>query len=97
MTISLVVRAVARPASAQQLMAALKEVAEASVKEEPGCLQFDILTDQEDPLKLMLYEVYADEAATKAHQQTPHFQKFLAHGVPLFESHDLKPFQRAAP
>ena len=97
MAISLVISAVARDGQREALLAALDKMAKASVGEEPGCLQFDVLTDQAEPNKIMLYEVYADEAASQAHQETPHFKEFLAHDVPLFETHSLKPFRRAAP
>lgn len=34
---------------------------------EPGTLVFDILVPQDDAASVMLYEVYADEAAFQAH------------------------------
>lgn len=34
---------------------------------EPGTLQFEVLVPSEDPAKLMLYELYADDAACSAH------------------------------
>lgn len=40
---------------------------------EPGNLRFDVLRANDDPLKFFLYEVYLDEAAFKAHQQTAHY------------------------
>jgi len=33
----------------------------------------------------MLYEIYDDERAFEAHQQTPHFKRYLAEAVPLLE------------
>lgn len=97
MTVSIVVTAEVKPENFEALMHAMKTVARASLGNEPGCLQFDILTDQVEPSKLMLYEVYADEAASLAHQQTPHFQAFIEAGVPLFAAHSMKAFGRAAP
>ena len=40
---------------------------------EPGCERFDVLRDHADPTCCYLYEVYADEAAFIAHQQTAHY------------------------
>jgi autoinducer 2-degrading protein len=40
---------------------------------EPGNLRFDFLQDGEDPLKFVLYEVFADEQATVAHKATTHY------------------------
>jgi autoinducer 2-degrading protein len=52
-------------------------------RKEPGCRQFDVLADPKDRTRVMLYEVYADEKAFEAHQQTPHFKKYFAEAVPL--------------
>ncbi len=55
-----------------------------SEKDEPGCLRFDVLRDNEDPLKFYFYEVYKDEAAQAAHRQAPHFSQwaqFTEHGL----------------
>jgi len=45
----------------------------------------------------MLYEVYADEKAFDAHQQTPHFKKYIAEAVPLLVSRRRHVWNRAAP
>lgn len=47
-----------------------------STRSEPGCLRFDVYSDRTDPNKFVLFEVYRDEAAFKAHTQTPHFAAF---------------------
>ncbi|HVO68153.1 MAG TPA: antibiotic biosynthesis monooxygenase [Syntrophales bacterium] len=43
---------------------------------EPGCMRFDILRDNDDPLKFYFYEVYKDKEAQMAHRKTPHFAKW---------------------
>jgi len=43
-----------------------------SVKE-PGNLRFDLLQDDEDPAKFVLYEAYESEEAAKAHKDTQHY------------------------
>jgi (4S)-4-hydroxy-5-phosphonooxypentane-2,3-dione isomerase len=45
---------------------------EASVKE-PLNLRFDVLQDNDDPCRFMLYEAYENEAAAAAHKKTPHY------------------------
>ena len=50
--------------------------AQGSVQNEPGCLRFDVIQDSADPNRIWLYEVYVDQAAFKAHLQTPHFIKW---------------------
>ena len=52
---------------------AMLDDARGSVKDEPGCLRFDVIQDGGDPNTIWLYEVYKDEAAFEAHLQTPHF------------------------
>jgi len=64
---------------------------------EPGCRQFDILVDPDDPTKVMLYEIYADEAAFETHQQTPHFKHYLANALQYLESRERTFLRRAAP
>ena len=48
-----------------------------------------------DKTKVMLYEVYDDESAFEAHQQTPHFKKYLAEAVPLLASRERAVWKRA--
>ncbi|SFA64699.1 putative quinol monooxygenase [Metapseudomonas otitidis] len=59
--------------SLDAFMEAMRINAAASVRDEPGCLVFDVLRDRSDPDRVWLYEVYTDEAAFEAHMQTPHF------------------------
>lgn len=53
-------------------IAATRQNHEASIKEEGNC-RFDILQHGEDPSRFVLYEAYVDEAAAKAHKDTPHY------------------------
>lgn len=51
--------------------------AEHAVADEPGCLRFDVIQDQDDPSCFRFYEVYRDEAALAAHRQMPHFKRYI--------------------
>ncbi len=42
-------------------------------RREPGNRRFDVLEQKDDATRFVLYEVYEDEAAFAAHQQTPHY------------------------
>ena len=55
------------PDKATDFLAALRENAAASVRDEPGCLRFDVCTDPDDPTRVFLYEIYTDAAAFEAH------------------------------
>ena len=69
----------------------------ADSRKEPGCRQFDVLVDPKDRTKVLLYEVYADEKAFEAHQQTPHFKDYVDHAVPLLASRERHVWKRVAP
>jgi quinol monooxygenase YgiN len=69
----------------------------ADSRKEPGCRQFDVLVDPKDRTRLMLYEVYVDEKAFEAHQQTAHFKKYVAEAVPLLSSRERHNWRRVAP
>ena len=85
-----------KPESAESCLAKTVENATASRKE-PGCKQFDVLVDPKDPTQVMLYEVYVDEKAFDAHQQTAHFKKYVAEAVPMFASRERHAWKRASP
>ena len=40
---------------------------------EPGCLQYDLHTDRNDPDRLVMIERWQDDAALDRHLATPHF------------------------
>jgi autoinducer 2-degrading protein len=60
-----------------EFIAATLENARAS-RLEAGCAGFDVLRSTEDPLRFALYEVYRDEAAFRAHQETDHYLRWRA-------------------
>ncbi len=66
-------------------------------RKEPGCRQFEVLVDPKDRTKVMLFEIYDDEKAFEAHQQTPHFKKYLAEAVPLLAARERMMLKRALP
>ncbi|OKH86898.1 putative quinol monooxygenase [Thalassospira sp. TSL5-1] len=58
---------------------AARDDAEASMTNEKGCQQFDVIVDIETtPIRVMFYEVYDDRAAFDRHLQTPHLAHFRA-------------------
>lgn len=83
--------------SVDRFMAEALKNGKAARETEPGCKQFDVVVDPNDPTKVMLYEVYADEAAFEAHQQTPHFKHYLANALQYLDSRERTFFRRAAP
>ena len=45
---------------------------------EPGCRQFDVCVDRDDPTSILIYEIFDDDAAVAHHNDTPHFHEFRA-------------------
>jgi len=86
-----------KPDCVDKFMAECLRNGKAARESEPGCRQFDIVVDPNDPTKAMLYEVYADEAGFEAHQQTPHFKHYLANALQYLESRERAFYRRAAP
>ena len=57
-------------------LAAIAENAEASVRDEPGCLRFDVMEDHEHPNVFYFYEIYTEAAAFDAHKAALHFAQW---------------------
>ena len=66
------------PAQVEPYRAALSEEIEASVRLEPGVLSLQAVSDRDDPARIIVFEIYADEAAYTAHLEAPHFLKYKA-------------------
>lgn len=65
-----------KPGAMDAFLAAAREDAQASLRDEPGCRRFDVLTPDGGGDKVVLYEIYDDDAAFAAHMETPHFAAF---------------------
>jgi autoinducer 2-degrading protein len=75
---ALVVAVKVKPEMREQFLAAALEDSTCSVRDEPGCVRFDVLQDNSDPNKFFFYEVYRDEAAIEAHRAAPHYARWRA-------------------
>ena len=65
-----------QPAHLPAFIAASLEDARGSVRDEPGCVRFDVVQDTADETRFLFFEVYQDEAAFAHHLTTPHFQRW---------------------
>ena len=66
--------------------------ARASLRDEPGCHQFDVVTDPARPDEVFLYEVYTDRAAFEAHKQTPHYAVFDTEGARMVADKQVRTY-----
>jgi quinol monooxygenase YgiN len=71
--IALVVSLQVRPGHLDEFTAAIRENAQRSFHDEPGCLYFDVTQDLADDHHFLFYELYTDQAAVDAHRAAPHF------------------------
>ena len=73
---SLTVQLQVRPGRRAEFLAGMSANAESSVRDEPGCLRFDVCSVQDDGNRFVLYELYADADAFAAHKASPHFTRW---------------------
>jgi quinol monooxygenase YgiN len=73
----LVVKFTLHPDAADRFMPLIVANAEASLRLEPGCRQFDVTRSREDPNLVLLYEVYDDDAAFDVHRNMDHVKAFF--------------------
>ena len=59
-----------------EAIALSKDLVEASLKE-PGCLEYGLFQNTENPCKLTMVESWEDEAALKRHKETAHVKEIV--------------------
>jgi quinol monooxygenase YgiN len=74
--IALIVTINIKPGFKERFMKSLEGDARGSNNDEPGCLRFDVLQDNDNPNQIHLYEIYRDEAAVAAHRAAPHYTRW---------------------
>jgi autoinducer 2-degrading protein len=67
-----------KPEGRERFLKAIEVDALGSERDEPGCLRFNVLRDQQDPNVYYFFEVYRDEAALEAHRAAPHYAVWRA-------------------
>jgi len=73
---SLMVQMEVRPGRREQFLAGMAANAEASVRDEPGCVRFDVCSVDSDENRFVLYELYTDADAFAAHKAAPDFAQW---------------------
>jgi quinol monooxygenase YgiN len=67
-----------KPEAFEKFYQAALDDSTCSVRDEPGCLQFDVLAPTAGGNKFAFYEVYKSKDAFAAHMEIPHFKRFAA-------------------
>jgi quinol monooxygenase YgiN len=83
-----------RPEAIDAFLEAAIADASASIANESGCRQFDVTRSNEDPNRVLLYEVYDSAAAFDAHLEMPHLQTFRDRIEPLVLSRQARRLTR---
>jgi quinol monooxygenase YgiN len=74
------------------------ENAAASLRDEPGCRQFDVLVPEDEAGdRVVLYEIYDDAAAFDAHLASEHYRHFAAAAEVLVREKTVRRLSFAAP
>ena len=66
------------PAQLESYKAIAKEQIETAIRVEPGVLTLYAVAEQDNPTRVVVFEIYADLDAYRAHIETPHFKKYKA-------------------
>ena len=66
----------AKPGMEAEFQKQMTAQAQRCLANEPGCLQFDVVQDPKDPTRFVMLEVYKDDSAIKAHQESQHYKDF---------------------
>lgn len=80
-----------KPGQADAFLPLMVENARASMRDEPGCQQFDVCRGADSNV-FFLYEIYDDEASFQAHLASAHYQTFDAAVADMVAGKDARTF-----
>jgi quinol monooxygenase YgiN len=91
--VALIVEFKLKPGAHAAFDAIIRDHAAGTLADEPGCERFDVLQPKgkegPDLSRVMLYEVYADDAAFQAHTQNPRLARTRAAYEALIEGRSI--------
>ena len=90
MGLILIVELQLKPGTVDQFMRIVGDNAQASVRDEPGCIRFDVLRPEGEADRVVLYEHYVDEKAFAVHLRTAHYRAFERAGGPLVAAESVR-------
>ena len=76
-------------AQVENFRAALKEGIETAVRVEPGVLTLYAVYERNNPTRVTVFEIYANEQAYKSHLETTHFKKYKSTTKEMVRSLEL--------
>jgi (4S)-4-hydroxy-5-phosphonooxypentane-2,3-dione isomerase len=72
-----------RPGTRPEFRRLIDANARLSAQTEPGCRRFDVVEPRDEADRVLLYEIYTDDAAFADHLRSAHFIQFDAESAPL--------------
>ena len=81
----------------ERYLAAARTIGAESVAKEPGVICIFPMQQKENPCVIRIVEIYRDEAAYKAHLQTPHFRAYKEGTPHMIKSLNLVPMSPLDP
>ena len=85
------------PECLEAYLVAAKTVGAESVAKEPGVVCIFPMQKKEQQTQIRIVEIYRDEAAYKAHLETPHFKKYKTGTLHMVKSLNLAPMKPLDP
>ena len=76
----------ANEGSLEDLLTLTRQHARRCLERELGCLHFDIMVPREQENRIVLYEIYKDQAALDGHLASDHMNQFREERTPFFKS-----------
>ena len=88
-----ILHAKTRPEKAEAFEALFRAYVEPS-RAEPGCIEYHMLRDKEDPTLFIFYEIWESRAHLDVHSNLPHMQEFFAKRMDYLErDFDIRPIE----
>ena len=79
-----ILKAKTRPEKADAFEVLFRAYVEPS-RAEPGCIEYHMLRDRQDPSLFVFYEIWASKAALDVHSALPHMQQFFEQRMDYLE------------
>jgi len=88
-----ILKAKTRPEMAEAFETLFRAYVEPS-RQEPGCIEYHMLRDKEDPTLFIFYEIWASQAHLDVHSNLPHMKAFFAERMDYLErDFDIRPIE----
>ena len=86
-----------KPEKAEAFEALFRAYVEPS-RAEPGCIEYHMLRDQQDPTLFIFYEIWQSRAHLDVHSNLPHMKQFFEQRMDYLErDFDVRPIDMLSP